>query len=85
MLSIRGLQSWYGSTQALFGVDLDAAAAQATTLLGRNGMGKTTTVRALMGLVRARADTLTFDGADIAGLASHSIARRGIGGQLMRG
>jgi branched-chain amino acid transport system ATP-binding protein len=79
MLAVRGLESWYGPTQALFGVDLDVAPASATTLLGRNGMGKTTTVRAVMGLTRARACRVTFDGASIAGLASHAVARRGIG------
>ena len=79
MLSIRALESWYGASQALFGVDLDAAQGQVTTLLGRNGMGKTTTVRSLMGLVRHRARAMTFCGEDVAGLASHQVARRGIG------
>ncbi len=79
MLRVRGLESWYGATQALFGVDLDAPAGGATTLLGRNGMGKSTTVRSIMGLARCRARELSFHGEPIAGLASHAVARRGIG------
>jgi len=79
MLAIRGLMSWYGASQALFGVDLDAEQGQVTTLLGRNGMGKSTTVRSLMGLVRCRAERLELNGEDIAGLASYQVARRGIG------
>ncbi len=79
MLEVRGLQSWYGATQALFGVDLRVQPARATTVLGRNGMGKTTTVRSIMGLTRSRAHSMDFEGRSIAGLAPHAVARRGIG------
>lgn len=79
MLRVEALQVFYGESQVLFGVDLDIGAGEAVTLLGRNGMGKTTTVRAIMGLAHARAGRVTFEGRDITGAPAHRIARAGLG------
>jgi branched-chain amino acid transport system ATP-binding protein len=78
MLSIRNLQAYYGATPALFGVDLSLEEGQVLSLMGRNGMGKTTTVRAIMGAVRHSGD-LRFDGASLSGIPTARIAQRGIG------
>ena len=79
MLSVRGLQSSYGASQVLFDVGLDIAAGEVVTLLGRNGMGKTTTVRSIMGLLSPRAGEIRFDGRAVQGAAPEAIARCGIG------
>ncbi|RVT90635.1 ABC transporter ATP-binding protein [Rhodovarius crocodyli] len=79
MLQALGLQAGYGPSQVLFDVNLSIAEGQVATLLGRNGMGKTTTVRAIMGLNPARGGTLTFRGEDIAALPPERVAQRGIG------
>jgi branched-chain amino acid transport system ATP-binding protein len=79
MLEVRGLEASYGASQVLFGVDLDLRAGEVATLLGRNGMGKTTTVRSIMGLTPPRAGQVVFDGRDLAGQSSHRVARAGIG------
>ena len=79
MLSVRGLEAGYGGSQVLFGVDLDVGAGECVALVGRNGMGKTTTIRAIMGLVRARDGAITFDGARIDAESTYAIAQRGIG------
>lgn len=79
MLSVSGLQAAYGPSQALFDVALDIREGEVTTLLGRNGMGKTTTVRAIMGLLRPRGGAVRFDGREIQGRAPDAIARLGIG------
>jgi branched-chain amino acid transport system ATP-binding protein len=79
MLRVEGLQVFYGESQVLFGLDLDIGAGEAVTLLGRNGMGKTTTVRAIMGLAHPRAGRVTFEGQDITGAPPHRIARAGLG------
>ncbi|MDQ2704076.1 MAG: ATP-binding cassette domain-containing protein, partial [Pseudomonadota bacterium] len=60
LLSVRGLNAWYGESHALHGVDLDINEGETVTLLGRNGVGKTTTLRAIMGLIRKRTGTITF-------------------------
>ena len=62
LLRIRDLNTAYGTSQVLFGVSLDIQTHEVVTLLGRNGMGKTTTVRSIMGIARPRAGTITFDG-----------------------
>ena len=67
MLSVRNLQSSYGRSQVLFDVALDIAEGEVVTLLGRNGMGKTTTVRTIMGLLRPRAGTVQFSGREVSG------------------
>lgn len=79
MLNVSGLTAHYGASQALFGIDLVVGKGQVATLLGRNGMGKTTTIHALMGIVRASAGTIVFDGTELSGLKSHQIARLGLG------
>jgi len=78
MLEIRGLEAAYGASQVLFGVDLDIRAGETVTLLGRNGMGKTTTIRSLLGLTPARAGSVTFLGRRIERDAPDRIARAGI-------
>ncbi len=79
MLAVRGIETFYGPSQVLFGVDLDVASGDVVTLLGRNGMGKTTVVRSIMGLARVRAGSILFDGWELHGMPSHSIARIGLG------
>jgi branched-chain amino acid transport system ATP-binding protein len=79
MLEVRTLEAGYGLSQVLFGVSLRIQAGEVVTLLGRNGMGKTTTVRALMGIVPAKAGTISYEGKPIAGLPSYKVAQAGIG------
>ncbi len=79
MLAIRGLEAAYGVSQVLFGIDLDVERGRLVTLLGRNGMGKTTTVRAVMGLVPVRAGRVELQGRALQGLPPHRIARAGLG------
>ena len=79
MLQVRGLQTAYGRSQVLFGVDLDIRAGEVVTLLGRNGMGKTTTVRSIMGIARPRSGDISFQGKAIRGLPSYRIAQAGLG------
>ena len=79
MLTLEGVVAGYGESQVLNGVGFGVGAAQVVTLLGRNGMGKTTTVRAVMGLIRPSAGHVRFDGADITGDPPYRIAQCGIG------
>jgi branched-chain amino acid transport system ATP-binding protein len=79
MLRVEALQSGYGRSQVLFAVDLAIDEGEVVTLLGRNGMGKTTTVRTIMGLVRARGGKVEFAGRDLTGAAPEAVARAGIG------
>jgi branched-chain amino acid transport system ATP-binding protein len=79
MLEVSGLEAGYGEGRALFGVDLTVRAGEVVTLLGRNGMGKTTTISAIMGIVRPAAGTVRLDGTAIAGLPPYRIARLGLG------
>ena len=79
MLEVSGIEAFYGASQALFGVDLAVDEGAVVALMGRNGMGKTTTIRAICGLTPARAGAISFAGADIRRLKSHRIARLGIG------
>jgi len=79
MLSVRGLQSAYGASQVLFDVALDIGDGEVVTLLGRNGMGKTTTVRSIMGLLAPKGGEISFEGRAVAGIAPEKIARCGIG------
>ena len=78
LLEVENLETAYGSSQVLFGVSFAIGQGEVATLLGRNGMGKTTTVRTLMGLTRARAGTVHFRGERIEALASDRIARMGL-------
>ena len=79
MLSVRGLEAGYGDQQVLFGMALEIGPGEVATLLGRNGMGKTTTVRSIMGLVKPQAGEIRFAGRDLAGAPSYRIAQAGIG------
>jgi branched-chain amino acid transport system ATP-binding protein len=79
MLDVKGLEASYGDSQVLFGVDLSIGAGEVVTLLGRNGMGKTTTVHSIMGLVRPRGGEVRIEGVDVTGAASYAIAKRGLG------
>ena len=79
MLKVVALEAAYGSSQVLFGMNFEVAAGEVVTLLGRNGMGKTTTVRAVMGLLAPRAGRITFEGRPIANLPSFRIAQAGLG------
>jgi branched-chain amino acid transport system ATP-binding protein len=78
LLEVRGLETAYGSSQVLFGIDLDIRAAEVATLLGRNGMGKTTTVRSVLGLIRPRGGQVHFLGERIDGRDPDRIARMGL-------
>ena len=78
LLEVKGLETAYGMSQVLFGIALSVEAGEAITLLGRNGMGKTTTIRSIMGLARARAGTITFRGQRIERESTDRIARMGI-------
>jgi branched-chain amino acid transport system ATP-binding protein len=79
LLAISGLEAGYGEAQVLFGVDLAVAEGEVVSLMGRNGMGKTTTVLALMGLLPVMAGDVRFDGRRIAGEPPFRIAQAGIG------
>ncbi|MEQ8664725.1 MAG: ABC transporter ATP-binding protein [Rhodospirillales bacterium] len=79
MLVLNGVETFYGQSQALFGVDFSIGHGEVVTLMGRNGMGKTTTVRSIMGLTPPKRGSVTFDGVPINGWPSHEIARLGIG------
>jgi len=78
LLEIRNLEAGYGASQVLFGMTLSIAAGEVATLLGRNGMGKTTTVKAVLGMVKPRAGAIRFRGERIDGLPPDRIARMGI-------
>ena len=78
LLEVRGLTAAYGHSQVLFGIDLSINAGEAVTLLGRNGMGKTTTVRAIMGLTPQNGGSVAFMGENISGWSPDRIARAGI-------
>jgi branched-chain amino acid transport system ATP-binding protein len=79
LLELEGLETAYGQSQVLFGVSLRIDEGQVATLLGRNGMGKTTTVRSIMGMTPPRAGKVLFGGQSLAGLPSYRIAQAGIG------
>ena len=79
MLELEGVETCYGSIQALFGMSLSCREGQVTTLLGRNGMGKTTTVSTIIGLLANRAGDIRFDGQAINGWPAYRIAQLGIG------
>jgi branched-chain amino acid transport system ATP-binding protein len=79
MLEVDNLEAAYGASQVLFGVSLRVGAGEVVTLLGRNGMGKTTTVRAIMGILPAKAGAVAFYRRPLLGLPSYRIARMGIG------
>jgi branched-chain amino acid transport system ATP-binding protein len=79
MLRISDLTTHYGSSQVLFGIDLHVEAGQVVTLLGRNGMGKTTTINSIMGIVPATGGSIDFKGTELVGRASYKTANLGLG------
>jgi branched-chain amino acid transport system ATP-binding protein len=79
LLVLKGVESFYGASQALFGVDLAIEDGEVVALMGRNGMGKTTTINSILGLVRPRAGSIRFAGSALPGLRPHRIARLGLG------
>ena len=79
MLRLEGVETFYGPVQALFGVDLAVEAGQVVALMGRNGMGKTTTIRSILQMTPHARGRITFEGRDLAGLDSHRAARLGLG------
>jgi len=79
MLEVRDIQTAYGRSQVLFGVSMSVGAGQVATLLGRNGMGKTTTVRSIMGITPARSGSIRFEGKPIQNLPSYRVAQAGLG------
>ena len=79
MLEVRGLEAAYGASRVLHGVDLAVGAGAFVTLMGRNGMGKTTTIRSIMGLLRPQGGQITLDGQAITGRTPERIARAGVG------
>ena len=79
LLEISAIETYYDQSQALFGVDLNVEQGQVLAMMGRNGMGKTTTIRSICGMSRIAAGTMRFKGVDIASLPSHKVAQLGIG------
>lgn len=79
LLEVRDLEASYGASQALFGVSLDVREGEVVALMGRNGMGKTTTIKAILGLVKPQAGSVTVAGRSVIGMPTHRIARLGIG------
>lgn len=79
LLEVRGIESFYGAGQALFGMSLEVREGEVVTLIGRNGMGKSTTVKSIMGMVKPRRGSVSFAGVDVCGQPSHIVAGSGIG------
>ncbi|HLO76862.1 MAG TPA: ABC transporter ATP-binding protein [Magnetospirillum sp.] len=78
LLKVQGLQAWYGESHILHGMSFEVRAGEVVTLLGRNGVGKTTTMRSIMGMVGRRAGSVTFNGSETIRLPSNRIARLGV-------
>jgi len=78
LLSVRDLNAWYGESHVLHGVTFAVEPGEVVTLLGRNGVGKTTTLKAIMGIIEKRSGSVRFQGRDLIGLSSDAIARSGI-------
>ncbi len=79
MLKVEQIETFYGSSQALFGVSLKVRAGEVVTLLGRNGMGKSTTIKSIMGLTQVTRGRITFNDIEIHHLPSYQVARQGLG------
>ena len=79
LLTVRGLEGWYGESHVLHGIEIDVRTGEVITLLGRNGAGKTTTLRAIIGILGKRAGSIVYDGVETVRMASRNIARLGIG------
>ncbi|MGO6814642.1 ABC transporter ATP-binding protein [Rhizobium brockwellii] len=79
LLEVQGLNAWYGESHVLHGVDMRVGEGETITILGRNGVGKTTTLRTITGIVRARKGKISFAGSDMMQVPLHKTAHRGIG------
>src|SRR5271154_1349401 len=79
LLDVDGIETCYGLSQVLFGMSLQVRSGEMVALMGRNGMGKTTTIRSIMGLTPARAGAIRFAGAEVRSLPSYRIAKLGVG------
>ncbi len=79
LLQVQGIETFYGPSQALFGVNFDVQQSEVVTLIGRNGMGKSTTVKTIMGMMAPKNGKVLLDGQDMTGQASYRVARAGIG------
>ena len=79
MLDVSGLTAAYGESRILFGIDLHVAQGEVVTLLGRNGMGKTTTIKSIFGLLRPTGGNICINGRDLTGAAPHLVAGAGLG------
>ncbi|MFS8146287.1 ABC transporter ATP-binding protein [Rhizobium sp. BR 249] len=79
LLEVQGLNAWYGESHILHGVDMHVGEGETITILGRNGVGKTTTLRTITGIVRARKGRISFAGSDMMQVPLHKTAHRGIG------
>src|SRR5271169_1900014 len=79
LLDVENMETCYGLSQVLFGMSLQVRSGEMVALMGRNGMGKTTTIRSIMGLTPARAGTIRLGGTEVRGMASFRIAQLGIG------
>ena len=79
MLKVVGIEASYGASQVLFGMSLEVGKGEVVTLMGRNGMGKTTTIRSIMGFLKPHGGRVFFENEDITGQSPHKIARLGIG------
>jgi branched-chain amino acid transport system ATP-binding protein len=78
LLTIKGLEAWYGESHILHGVSFEVQAGEVVTLLGRNGVGKTTTLKSIMGIVEQRTGSVRFEGRELIGMSSDAIARTGV-------
>ena len=79
LLNVAGLNAWYGESHVLHGVNMHVSEGETVCILGRNGMGKTTTLRSIMGIVRKRTGQITFAGQDVLAMPLHRTARAGLG------
>jgi len=78
LLTVKALNAWYGESHVLHGVDFEVRAGEVVTLLGRNGVGKTTTLKSVMGMVGRRQGSIAYEGKETIGLSSNRIARMGV-------
>jgi len=79
VLEVIGIETFYGNSQALFGMSLSVGEGEVVTLMGRNGMGKTTTIHSIMGIVPPRSGQVEFDGTPIHTLPDYKVAQAGLG------
>ena len=78
-LEVKDVHTSYGLSQVLFGITLDVEEGEIVSLVGRNGVGKTTTMRSIMGLTKPSQGSVKFEGKEITGLAAHQISKLGVG------